>query len=47
MRKPTLKSFYSTKRPSKSDVNRHARDNDDNKATLSRCKHSNVIKELT
>jgi hypothetical protein len=42
----TEKFFTQPKSPKKSDVNRHARDSEDNKTTLSRCKHLNVIKEL-
>ncbi len=30
----------------KNDVNRHARDNKNNKTTLSKCRHLNAIKEL-
>jgi hypothetical protein len=32
--------------PKKSDVNRHVRDSEDNKTTLSRCKHSSTMKEV-
>jgi len=38
--------FTPPKCPQISDVNRHVRDSEDNKTTLSRCKHSNAIEEL-
>jgi len=38
--------FTRPKSPQISDVNKHAGDSEDNKTTLSRCKHSNAIQEL-
>ncbi len=39
--------FISLESPQKSDVNRHARNSEDNKTTLLGCNHLNVIEKLT
>ncbi len=38
--------FILPKSPLKSDVNRHARDNEDNITTMLRCKHSSTMDDL-
>ncbi len=39
--------FTPPKRPQKSDVNRHAKDSENNKTTLSGGRHSSVIEKWT
>lgn len=38
--------FTSSKSLHKSEVNKHARDSDENMTTMSRCRHLNVTKDL-
>ncbi len=40
------KFFTSLESPRKNDVNRHAKDSEDNITTMSRCRHSSTIKDL-
>jgi hypothetical protein len=39
-------SLFPLKSPQKNDVNRHAKDGEDNITTMARCKHFSVIKDL-
>lgn len=41
------KFFTSPKSPHKSEMNKHARNSDENMITMSRCRHLNAIKNLT
>jgi hypothetical protein len=43
----TKKFFTLLENPQKSDVNKHAKDTEDSKTSLSGCRHWNAIKELT
>ncbi len=47
LREINTKIFFTMLRSlKKSDVNQHITDSEDNKTTLSRCRHSNVMEEL-